>query len=466
VGFLNSIHYEVDPEANAATLDEIQESIGQTGTAIKAVGDRVKSITGDVEKQDARIVVVADSVEKIVLQLENQNKSLETHINATRAALKQLPAGKSSGFIGNSPWKTSANSKYAVNFASEQACKAFGLLVMGHCAHDLVVRERMKSFVEKAKDEPFFGAVFKALEAGDHARAGATVPDEMLSELIRNIEEHGEFQQNARRMPMGAGILIIPRRTSGLTIFYPDENVDITDSDPNTDDVMLTARLYATLTKWSNELLEDTAIDFGVWMGEEIVDAHALARDTNGFTGTGQSTQARVTGVLAQSDVVTHILGNAIGGALTNTTSTSFSDITFTDLALMQGLVPTKSQRNAKWYMHRHILAIIKSIVTSAGDPVVVDRDTALGGITSLLGDPVVPVDVLPNAADDAVTTDFFAYGDLRLAYGFGERRALRILNSAEAGFSADQTWIRSTARVAISAMDGTQLVKGRTSTT
>lgn len=451
---------------DTAVLDEIQESLEQTGAAIKAVGDSVDATKANVGKQDTRITEVTKSVEQIVNDLETSNKSLENHIILTRAALKQLPAGNKSVFLGRHPYRTSANERHSVTFASQDACKAFGMFVMGHCAADPDVRKAMLIAIEKRKNEPFYGGSYKAMAAGDFVAGGALVPDEMLAELIFNIEEHGVFQQNARRIPMGASTITIPKRTGGLTIYYPDENVDITPSDPTTGDVMLTARLYATLTKWPNELIEDMAIDWGAWIAEEIVDAHATARDTNGFTGTGLSTQARVNGVLNQGDVVTHILGNSIGASATDTGKDTFGELVYADLVYMQGLIPTKARRNAKWYMHRHILAIIKAIVTTAGDPVVVDVNTPLGSVSKLAGDPVVEVDVLPSASDDAVTTDFMFYGDLRLAYGYGERRILKILNSLEAGFAADQTWVRSTSRIAIAAMDGTQLVKARTSTT
>ena len=204
---------------------------------------------------------------------------------------------------------------------------------------------------------------------------------------------------------MPAPTVTMPKSLTELTVYYPEENVDITESTPTEGDVTFNARLYATLSKWPNTLSEDSAIEFG-------------------------------------------------------------SYIAYADLVSMQALLPTKARADAKWYMHRYNAGIINGLVTTAGAPVLHwgDNLQGTGRIVKLLGDPLIEVDVFPSTT--AVTTDFILYGSLRLAMGFGERRQLVIANSQEAGFAADQTWIRSTARVAIAAKDGGQLVRARTSTT
>jgi len=452
-------------------LEQLQESVTETGTAIKAIGDRLDKADKSVGEHDGKLKAVDDQYKKVVGDLATAQKSLNEHIETTRAALKALPVGVHAGGsdIPPEPWNTRGNGS-GFQWSDIRACKAFGLYLMARCSHEEQVKTACRKSLEKLQNQRWFGDAFKSLEgiksmsASDFAAGGALCPDAFLADIVRNVEAYGTFAVNARRIPMPAPTITMPKSLTELTVYYPEENANITESNPTFGDLSLTARLYATLSKWSNTLTEDCAIEFGAFMAELIAYAHAKAVDTNGYLGDGTSTYARVIGILNATGIVSHILGNATSVAATNTTKTTFGSVAYADLVSMQALLPTAARAGAKWYMHRYVSGILRSLVDSNGKPIFAQDYVNGQRVTSLLGDPIVESDVLPSTT--AVTTKFMLYGNMQKAMGYGERRSLTIASSQEAGFAADQTWIRSTARRAIAPIDGTQMVVAVTAST
>jgi len=442
----------------------LEEALAETEKSLKAIGGRLDSLSKADEDGKKRVDDIEAKYKAVATDLETTRKTLSDHMEAMRAALKAFPGVHGGGYdMPPEMWNTRADGS-GFQFSDIRAAKAFGLYIMAHCSGDQHERDIAMKALDKGQNDRWMGAAFKALSGNDFTAGGAIVPDAFIPDIIRNVEMHGHFQVNAGRIPMPAPTVTIPKDTGELTIYYPEDNVTINDSDPTLGDVTLNARLYATLTKWPNSLSEDSAIDLAAWLAEKIAWAHAKARDTNGFMGDGTSTYARVTGAFNAPNIVTHVLGNAIGASATNTGKTTFGSLAYGDLVAAQSLLPTKARPDAKWYCHRYVAGIIRSLVDTNGKPIF-NTDYVNGKrVTSILGDPLVEVDVLPSTTGTA--KDFILYGSLRLGMGFGERRSLAIANSREAGFAADQTWIRSTARVAISPLDGSQMVRLRTSST
>jgi len=455
---------------DTAVLEQLQESVVETGTAIKSIGERLDKADRSVGDHDGKLKAIDDQVKKVVGELSVAQKSLNEHIETTRAALKALPAVHGGGSdIPPEPYNTRANGG-GFQWSDIRACKAFGLYLIARCSHEPQVRDACHKTLDKLQNHRWFGDAFKSLEAikamsaGDFAAGGALCPDAFLADLIRNVELYGTFAANARRIPMTTPTLTIPKSLTELTVYYPEENAAPTESNPTFGDLTFNARLYATLEKWANTLAEDAAIDFGSFMSELIASAHAKAIDINGFVGTGTSAYCRVVGIMNQTAIVSHILGNATGASATDTGKDTFGELAFGDLVAAQSLLPTGARANAKWYCHRYVAGIMNSLVDSSGRPIFQTDFVNGKRVTRILGDPLEVNDSLPSTT--AVTTGFILYGDLQKAMGYGERRNLTIASSKEAGFSADQTWVLSTARRAISHIDPTQMVKLVTSTT
>jgi HK97 family phage major capsid protein len=87
------------------------------------------------------------------------------------------------------------------------------------------------------------------------------------------------------------------RRASGVTAYYVGENASITESQKGWDQITLTAKKLACLTRISTELAEDAAINVADDLAREMAYALATAEDTAGWNGDGSSTYAGITGV-------------------------------------------------------------------------------------------------------------------------------------------------------------------------
>ena len=114
------------------------------------------------------------------------------------------------------------------------------------------------------------------MSVGVNTAGGFTVPEEMSSAIIDLREEYGVFRRESKVVPMSADTKTVPRRTSGLTAYFVDENSAVTESTKGWDQVMLVARKIAALAKYSSELDEDSIIS----MADDLAGMHFLLRDT------------------------------------------------------------------------------------------------------------------------------------------------------------------------------------------
>jgi HK97 family phage major capsid protein len=450
-------------------VDTLKGAIDAATESMKAIGGKLETVDKSLSDKDTKIEAVNKSLLDTKNELADVKKKLDDHMKSTLEALKAVTYAGGRG-RQPVPWSTRPAGERGVRFNDIEECKALGYLIAAHChREDSVKSFAMKALERRAKEDQFFELAFKAMSERDNGAGGVLVPGAVANTILMNIADWGAFEKNAGILPMTAPSILIPECLTGLTIYYPEENANITPSDATFGDKMATARLYATLAKWSNSLDEDSLVAFSSMMAELIVAAHAEARDRNGFLGDGTSTYARTVGAFNAPNIVTHVLGNAAGATATNTGKDTFQELAYGDFVAAQGLIATKYRAGAKWYMHRVVEAIARGLVSTTGQPLLQYGMTPDGSrLTTILGDPVVLSDALPYAT--AVTTPFILYGNLRAGMGFGQHRTLRIENSKEAGFAADQTWVRSTARVAIAPVAGSStlptMVKLVTSTT
>ena len=101
------------------------------------------------------------------------------------------------------------------------------------------------------------GIQVKAQNEGTNSAGGYLVPEEMSSDIIDLREEYGVFRQHTRVHQMASDHTVIPRRSGGLTAYAVGESDSITESEKSWDQVALTAKKWATLTRYTSEVDED-----------------------------------------------------------------------------------------------------------------------------------------------------------------------------------------------------------------
>ena len=252
-------------------------------------------------------------------------------------------------------------------------------------------------------------SVAKDLSEGVDAAGGYLVPTEFQAEVVRVIPSYGIARKNCRIVPMGSKSKTIPKLTAGVTTYWTDEAGTKAQSTPSFGLVTLTAKKLAGICPTTDELLEDSAIDVYNLLVELFAEAFAKEEDTQLFNGTGSP----ITGIFSKSGVNSVELSNA-----------SVLLMTADDLLDMVSAVDDFSEKNGKFYLNRTILNVLRKL-KDTNDQYIFQAPTASAPGT-IWGYPYEKVQVLPGTGDDAVSTKFLCFGDLKYVM-FGDRKRMTV---------------------------------------
>jgi HK97 family phage major capsid protein len=293
--------------------------------------------------------------------------------------------------------------------------------------------------------------VLNAMGENNDLNGGSLVPVQFENSVISLLEEYGVFARYARNYPMTSDSATLPRRVGGLTAYAVGENAEITSSDASVNQVNLTARKFATLTKVSSELSEDAAIALADMLATEIAYAHAVKQDSCGFLGDGLPTYGSIVGlanVLAAGSVSTAAAGQNTAAGLTIAV---FQDAV-SKLPQYPGIRPV-------WFCHSAVYwNVLARLQFAAGGNTVMDLAGA--PMQQFMGYPVVFSQTLPSSISGS--TKFAYFGDLGLACTMGMRRSLTIKSDASRYVDFDQIGVFSNIRYDINIHEiGTASVAG-----
>lgn len=294
------------------------------------------------------------------------------------------------------------------------------------------------------------GVNVRAMSEGVNTAGGYTVPEEFAARFINLQEEFSVFRRESFAESMLRDTKIIPRRTGGFTVYYVGENTAPAESEPTFDQVQLTARKPAILTRVSTELLEDSVMSFADFLVVEGARRFAEAEDDAGFNGDGTSTYGGIQGVTNKLND-----GNHAGGVnQTSSGELAFSDVTFPHLETLIGMLPEYAHGNAKFYISRQgYWASCARLLDAAGGTPMTEIERGASQ-TVFMGYPVVYCQKLITALTDQASSILLLFGDLRQATTFGSRRDLRVMFSEHRYMDQDQIGILMTERYDIQAHD------------
>ncbi len=275
----------------------------------------------------------------------------------------------------------------------------------------------------------------------------AFVPDILSDTVLRLVTENSAFASNALNIPMPSDVVLVPKRTAGATAYWINENVAITDSDPTSTQVTLTAKKVTAATKVSNELLSDAANPAGYsdWIAAELSLTLTNAIENIAFNGNSGSAPS-VAGILTANGILAGSSATYAASLVTGAGDTP-DEITKANLLRMMATMPSHSQNGAKWYVSPYFFAdCMQALDAAQGGSVGLTQGLGL----TFMGKPVVLTDEMPGAGDQ--TGNVMAlYANLANAAIFGIRQGIELASSDQVAFLSDQTVLRATARVAIS---------------
>jgi HK97 family phage major capsid protein len=281
-------------------------------------------------------------------------------------------------------------------------------------------------------------SIAKAQGEGVDSAGGFLVPEELMANIIVLREQFGVFRQECQVVPMGSDTLNWPRRTGGLTAYFTGENQAATESQAAWDNINLTAKKCAVLTRMSTEIEQDAVVAIADWLVGEMAYAFASKEDDCGFNGDGTSTYGGMRGTTFLATDGSHTAGKINGGA-------SFAATTLAQLTALMGLLPQYAAGSAKWYMSQQAFySIVANLLAAAGGN---RLDILSEGVQKrLLGFDVVIAQKLPIVIP-ATTKAMLHFGDLKKAAMMGERRGVTIKRSDHRYFENDQIGLLGTER-------------------
>jgi HK97 family phage major capsid protein len=283
------------------------------------------------------------------------------------------------------------------------------------------------------------GVEARTMVGGVNSLGGFSVPDELSSTIIRNVETYGVAPTALQNFNMSSDVLSIPKRISGVSGAWMGENAEFSYSDMTGTQVQLVAQKFGVATKVSNELFAD-----GVGVADLIATEHSLAiakaLDEAVFIGDGTSTYGGHYGVTVK-------LTDAAYSASLVTAATNngaFETLDKEDFLSAMAKLPRYALPGARWY------------ISPAGYHASMQRlDLAQGGSVSVaqgfgltfLGYPVVLVHPMNSTLGSDLSKVKCLFGDLAMAGALGLRQGYQLRVSQERFVELDQTLVSGVVR-------------------
>jgi HK97 family phage major capsid protein len=304
-----------------------------------------------------------------------------------------------------------------------------------------------QTMLDEQKDglfEAISGARVRAGQEDPNTLGGFLVPDAIEDIIISRRNLVGVFRAHARVRPMGSDSLPAPRRTGGFTAYFVGENTALTESNATWDNVNLSTKKLAALTRVSNELYEDNSVDLGAWITDELGYAFGGKEDDCGFNGDGTSPYGGIRGICPLLLDGNHGAGKVAAASGHNL----FTELDGVDLGSLIGVLPEYALAGASWYASSYAIAntFSRLNVVSGGN---IMTATGPRPLLSYLGFPIVPCPKMPGAGSQLGKV-MLLFGDLSLAATLGDRRGVTVRQSRHRYIELDQLGIRGTERVDI----------------
>ena len=282
----------------------------------------------------------------------------------------------------------------------------------------------------------------KAASEGTDTAGGYVVEDDVRHDILSAQNQYGLVRKlfGAAVYPMKSDVTTVPVDSFEESGNMPvpaavSENAQISESDDAVlDQVTLTAAKQATLNYISQELMDDSFVDFlGAYLMPKLARQASKREDTIVFTTAS-------TGLLNTSNVQVKDMDSG---------DTAFQNITIDYLTDMEDEVVDDALEMGRYIMHRSILSIVRKLkgddgqylwaAAAAGEP------PTIGGYEYEKGS------IFPAKSASAVSTGFVLFGDITKGCVVGERKERRIETSKDFRFDYDQVAVRMIFRFAYS---------------
>lgn len=292
-------------------------------------------------------------------------------------------------------------------------------------------------------DQVFFADQTRAQNENVLSAGAAVVPVEMEAAVIRLIDQYGVARRLARVRPMNTDTLKIPRRKSGVTAYFfqDDDGVGITESSKGWDNVTLSTKKLGAQVRYSRDLAEDAVISLGDDIAFEIGYAFAIKEDQCFLTGDGTSTYGGIQGIITKLEASAYI------SRYTMTSHGTFATVDNSDVTNVMASLAQYADTPEAVFLTSHYgkHALFNRLKAVAGG----NRVDSLGNSpdNSYLGYQIMTSEAMPKSSGSLSNKVMFMFGRFDLSSSFGARRGIEILTSVDRLIELGQIMIVGTER-------------------
>lgn len=233
--------------------------------------------------------------------------------------------------------------------------------------------------------------------------AGYTVDTELSAEIRHLITQYGVARREMTSIALMKHDYKANNLVTDVIVYWVDEAAAIASSQVVLGQEDLSLKKLGAIVTFTNELLEDTEIDFMSFIAGRVAEGIARKEDEAFFKGDGSSTYGSFTGLLEATDVPDVTIAG-----------TTFASLDADDLLDMVDELPTGALANAKFFYNRTIKSIIRKLKDNTNSYIY--QAPSVSGPATVWGYPEVLVEAMPKASDTAANTAFVLFGDLRKA--------------------------------------------------
>jgi HK97 family phage major capsid protein len=258
--------------------------------------------------------------------------------------------------------------------------------------------------MEKLKE--ISGLTMKELttDASGTPYGGYVVDSELSAEIRHLTTEYGVARREMSTLQLTKGSYKANTLATDVTVYWVDEGAVVRSTQVVLDQETLTLEKLGAIVALTRDLFS--------FIAGRVAEGFAHAEDSAFFTGDGTSGFGGFTGILNLSGVNEVVMAG-----------TTFASMDADDLLDMQDATPSGAMANAKYYLHRTILSIVRKLKDENGQYIYQRPQDGTPG--QIWDKPYVLVEVFPTKNDSAPDTAFIAFGDLRKACIFGYKGAI-----------------------------------------
>jgi HK97 family phage major capsid protein len=420
------------------TVIELRERAVREAEAARAIKDTADQESRHMTAEEAlKFDKHIEESERLEKEAERQEKleAAEKRLNepAKRQVAPELANGQRIEVVTNPLFRFGKLRAFKGKNAEADAYKS-GRWLMATVMGDAASRQWCRDH----------GIEIRVQTEGVNSAGGFVVPDVMERAIIDLRETYGMFRANARKNPMSSDHTWIPRRVGGVTAYFVGESGEITASDKEWNQVELTAKKLAALTRMSTELSEDAIINIADDLADEMAWAFAKKEDECGLDGDGTSTYGGMIGIRTRFVDGNHTAGQTAG---VSPFTTWAGGTLAAELTPLMALLPAYALPRAKWYISSPgKIGLLDAVALAAGGNTT--REIASGAQPQFGGYPIVVSAAMPAAPTNATVAVLF--GDLTMSSTLGDRRGITISVSTDRYFENDQIGIKATERFCV----------------